>query len=631
MFLNVMREQELTKSTEVFSPQHEEGADHHPCRTALTKNETPGTSSTLPSDVQSNDKSDNPVMFPGPLLSHKLQKDNLIRFIRWKCQECLLDQDEPEKSFFFWLIMKHCYNNNRKVMMAEISALLFRGYARLRRQGRARRLGSEEWCLPLALLLSSSDPEDEHREAIIKMGDDLASNRLIYAAHICYVAVQMELGSRQQFKLIGTESWPNDRSAMREVMERTEVYEYVLSLTSGFGQPYFQHFKYLYTRELAKAGLTGEVYNYCQSLAAVIFTLPHCFKTVYVERIIRLCESLLQNEEKKPKWLWKLYKLHREKTASADPFTEMLQVRARLSTDQKSKQELESRYIIGSPLGSGGFGSVLSGMSKVDGRLVAIKYVTKYNQYITIPGQTRKLFKEIALLEIVSKPPVCENVVELIEWFETPTSFILVLEQPIPSMDLLKFGKIYRSQLSEASCQMIMRQVARAAKHCCDRGVFHRDIKSDNIIINPDTLEVKLIDFGCGDLMKDDLYNSYSGTPVFCPPEWVLFSQYFAVPATVWSLGIVLYELVSGDLPFYCDEEIIDSFLPFVRGLSKECYNLLMWCLDLIPEDRPTLEEILSHDWLKEEIQFGDQAPTDGQDLDNFINTNLKKKSIHKR
>lgn len=65
--------------------------------------------------------------------------------------------------------------------------------------------------------------------------------------------------------------------------------------------------------------------------------------------------------------------------------------------------------------------------------------------------------------------------------------------------------------LSEVMSQTIMRQVVGAAKHCCDRGVFHRDIKPENIIINPDTLEVKLIDFGCGDLMKDEVYTSFSG------------------------------------------------------------------------------------------------------------------------
>lgn len=56
---------------------------------------------------------------------------------------------------------------------------------------------------------------------------------------------------------------------------------------------------------------------------------------------------------------------------------------------------------------------------------------------------------------------------------------------------------------------------------------------------------------------------------MFWPPEWVLDNKYFAIPATVWSLGVVLFELVSGDLPFQNDEEIVDSYVPFVRSLSK--------------------------------------------------------------
>ncbi|XP_058256996.1 serine/threonine-protein kinase pim-1-like [Hemibagrus wyckioides] len=219
-------------------------------------------------------------------------------------------------------------------------------------------------------------------------------------------------------------------------------------------------------------------------------------------------------------------------------------------------------------------------------------------------------------MEMVSKPRHCENVVELLEWFETPTSFALVLERPIPCMNLHKFRKFYGGRLSAAVSQTILRQVVRAAKHCCDCGVFHRDIKPENILINPDTLEVKLIDFGCGDLMKDEVYTSFSGTPAYCPPEWIRNNEYLAVPATVWSLGVVLYEILSGNLPFYSEQEISVACLPLLSGLSKECYNLLMLCLDLVPEDRPTLDEILNHVWLKEEIYDGDQNPSGDQDLD---------------
>lgn len=60
-----------------------------------------------------------------------------------------------------------------------------------------------------------------------------------------------------------------------------------------------------------------------------------------------------------------------------------------------------------------------------------------------------------------------------------------------------------------------MRQVVQAARHCCDCGVLHRDIKGENILINTDTLQVKLIDFGCGDLLKNTPYKIYTGIIIY--------------------------------------------------------------------------------------------------------------------
>lgn len=118
---------------------------------------------------------------------------------------------------------------------------------------------------------------------------------------------------------------------------------------------------------------------------------------------------------------------------------------------------------------------------------------------------------EVALMEKVSEPG-CKHVLKLLEWFEVPSSFILVLERPVPCLDLWEFCKLQGGRLPEPTAQKIMRQVVLAARHCCDHGVFHRDIKLENILVHLTTLEVKLIDFGCGDLMKDEPFTSYSGT-----------------------------------------------------------------------------------------------------------------------
>lgn len=114
-------------------------------------------------------------------------------------------------------------------------------------------------------------------------------------------------------------------------------------------------------------------------------------------------------------------------------------------------------------------------------------------------------------MELVCKPPHCPYVINLLEWFETPSEYILVLERPDACIDLHSYCRHERNRVSEPLAQVIMKQVIWAACHCRDRGVVHRDIKEENILLNPHTLEIKLIDFRCGDLLKDAPYESYAG------------------------------------------------------------------------------------------------------------------------
>ena len=95
-------------------------------------------------------------------------------------------------------------------------------------------------------------------------------------------------------------------------------------------------------------------------------------------------------------------------------------------------------------------------------------------------------------------------------------------------------------------------------------GIFHRDIKDENILLNTNTLEPKLIDFGCAVQVttSNEHFYSFSGTPEFAAPEvrslchewddemYTHESYYQAGPATVWTLGVLLYVLVFGDTPF---------------------------------------------------------------------------------
>ena len=85
---------------------------------------------------------------------------------------------------------------------------------------------------------------------------------------------------------------------------------------------------------------------------------------------------------------------------------------------------------------------------------------------------------------------------------------------------------------------------------------------------------------------------------MYAPPEWITCSRYQGSPATVWSLGILLYDMVQGDIPFERDEQIVAAKVEFRRATSDPCKDLVRACLRLRPQDRVRLEDILGHPWM---------------------------------
>lgn len=87
----------------------------------------------------------------------------------------------------------------------------------------------------------------------------------------------------------------------------------------------------------------------------------------------------------------------------------------------------------------------------------------------------------------------------------------MVLERPSPCEDLFDFAEHHGGSIDEGLARVVMRQATQAAYMCCHRGVLHRDIKLENLLINKETHEVKLIDFGCGELLKKSAYKIFTG------------------------------------------------------------------------------------------------------------------------
>merc|ERR1712029_1053616 len=154
--------------------------------------------------------------------------------------------------------------------------------------------------------------------------------------------------------------------------------------------------------------------------------------------------------------------------------------------------------------------------------------------------------------------------------------------------------------LEEELAKNFFKQITDTVIACHKSGVVHRDIKDENVIIDMKTGKCSLIDFGSGAFLKDEAYKDFDGTRVYSPPEWIRTSQYYAEPATVWSLGILLYDMVCGDIPFEKDEEICNAEVRFHNNsnVSKHCQDLILSCLKIRPKDRIDINAILSHPWL---------------------------------
>ncbi len=251
-------------------------------------------------------------------------------------------------------------------------------------------------------------------------------------------------------------------------------------------------------------------------------------------------------------------------------------------------------------LGEGSYGVVYKAHGKTGAReVVAVKCVLKSE---LSKAETDNLVTEIAMLKKLKH----DNIVHLID-FCWDSNYIYIITEYCGGGDLSKFIK-RRTSLSEDVCRRFLRQLAVALKFLRDEDIAHMDLKPSNVLLTAGRKpRLKLADFGLAQkFQNDEEKSSVRGSYLYMAPEMLLKRKYDP-RVDLWSLGVILYECLFGKAPYKSEtmEELFKKVreekpivVPRNNGLSEQCYDLLIRCLERDPDKRITFEEFFQHPFL---------------------------------
>lgn len=200
-------------------------------------------------------------------------------------------------------------------------------------------------------------------------------------------------------------------------------------------------------------------------------------------------------------------------------------------------------YKIGKVIGKGAFGKVNLAIHRLTGKFVALKSINK--TFMNDESSLKKVKQEYNILKRARH----QNIVRLYESFETHSHIVYVMEV-CGGGDLLTFVR-RRRKLKEDNAKFIFKQIILGLQYVHSKGVLHRDIKLDNILLTSEG-DVKICDFGVSKLIQNkmQLQTEQCGTPAYIAPEVFKGKGYFGFQSDLWSAGVVLYAMLFGTVPF---------------------------------------------------------------------------------
>uniref|UniRef100_A0A8C9YID9 non-specific serine/threonine protein kinase n=1 Tax=Sander lucioperca TaxID=283035 RepID=A0A8C9YID9_SANLU len=226
------------------------------------------------------------------------------------------------------------------------------------------------------------------------------------------------------------------------------------------------------------------------------------------------------------------------------------------------------------------------------------------------------LFREVRIMKILNHP----NIVKLFEVIETERTLYLVMEYASGGevFDYL----VAHGRMKEKEARAKFRQIVSAVQYCHQKHIVHRDLKAENLLLDAD-MNIKIADFGfSNEFTMGNKLDTFCGSPPYAAPELFQGKKYDGPEVDVWSLGVILYTLVSGSLPFdgqnlkELRERVLRGKYRIPFYMSTDCENLLKRFLVLNPAKRGTLEQIMKDRWINAGFEEDELKPYTEPELD---------------
>ncbi|XP_076097817.1 MAP/microtubule affinity-regulating kinase 3-like isoform X10 [Mytilus galloprovincialis] len=265
------------------------------------------------------------------------------------------------------------------------------------------------------------------------------------------------------------------------------------------------------------------------------------------------------------------------------------------SSRARSDEPHIGKYRLIKTIGKGNFAKVKLAKHVPTGREVAIKIIDKTQLN---PSSLQKLFREVRIMKMLDHP----NIVKLFEVIQTEKTLYLVMEYASGGevFDYL----VAHGRMKEKEARAKFRQIVSAVQYCHQKHIVHRDLKAENLLLDGD-MNIKIADFGfSNEFVPGNKLDTFCGSPPYAAPELFQGKKYDGPEVDVWSLGVILYTLVSGSLPFdgqnlkELRERVLRGKYRIPFYMSTDCENLLKKFLVLNPTKRASLENIMRDKWM---------------------------------